>query len=125
MDVDNFKRVNDSHGHSLGDDVLLMASRSITSVLWQLGTLIRWGGDEFLILLPNVTKEGLQIIAERIQVFVERSFITIEDKQVAVTASLEATNVQKQYTLDVIIKRADFLLYESKRNGRNKITFDY
>jgi diguanylate cyclase (GGDEF)-like protein/PAS domain S-box-containing protein len=123
LDVDEFKKVNDSYGHAVGDDVLLMVCRSITTVLRQLDAIIRWGGDEFLIFLPNVTHEGLITIAERIRVFVERSFIMIENQKVAVTASLGTTFGQKQDTLDEIVKRADLLLYKSKRDGKNKITF--
>ena len=89
----------------------------------QLDSLIRWGGDEFLIFLPNVTKEGLQTIAERVQVFIEKSFIMVETQKVAVTVSIGASFAQKEETLESIIKRVDLLLYESKQNGRNKITF--
>ncbi len=122
LDIDYFKKVNDTHGHSFGDEILLMVCRSIAGVLRQLDSQIRWGGDEFLILLPNVTKEGLQAIAERIQVFVERSFIMVESKKVAVTVSLGVTFAQKHDSLDSTVARADLLLYESKRNGKNKIT---
>jgi diguanylate cyclase (GGDEF)-like protein/PAS domain S-box-containing protein len=123
LDIDYFKKVNDSHGHAFGDEVLLMVCRSIGGVLRQLDSLIRWGGDEFLIFLPNVTKEGLQTIAERIQVFIESSFIMVENQKVAVTVSIGASFAQKEETLESIIKRVDLLLYESKQNGRNKITF--
>jgi diguanylate cyclase (GGDEF)-like protein/PAS domain S-box-containing protein len=123
LDIDYFKKVNDSHGHAFGDEVLLMVCRSIGGVLRQLDSLIRWGGDEFLIFLPNVTKEGLQTIAERIQVFIESSFIMVENQKVAVTVSIGASFAQKEETLESIIKRVDLLLYESKQNGRNKLTF--
>lgn len=122
LDVDHFKEVNDTHGHLFGDEILLMVCRSITSILRQLDSQIRWGGDELLIFLPNVTKEGLQAIAERIQVFVERSFIMVESKKVAVTVSLGVTFAQKHDSLDSTVARADLLLYDSKRNGKNKIT---
>jgi diguanylate cyclase (GGDEF)-like protein/PAS domain S-box-containing protein len=123
LDIDYFKKVNDSHGHAFGDEVLLMVCRSIAGILRQLDSLIRWGGDEFLIFLPNVTKEGLQTITERIRVFVESSFIMVENQKVAVTVSIGASFAQKEETLESIIKRVDLLLYESKQNGRNKITF--
>lgn len=123
LDIDYFKKVNDSHGHAFGDEVLLMVCRSIGGVLRQLDSLIRWGGDEFLIFLPNVTKEGLQTITERIQVFIESSFIMVENQKVTVTVSIGASFAQKEETLESIIKRVDLLLYESKQNGRNKLTF--
>jgi diguanylate cyclase (GGDEF)-like protein/PAS domain S-box-containing protein len=124
LDIDYFKTVNDSHGHLLGDEVLLMVSRSITSVLRQLDSLIRWGGDEFLIFLPNVTPEGFQIIAERIRAFIASSFIMVEGQKVAVTVSIGASFAQKQDTLDSLVKRSDLLLYQSKQNGKNHVTFD-
>ena len=124
LDIDYFKNVNDSYGHVLGDEALLMVSRSVAGVLRQLDSLIRWGGDEFLIFLPNVTKEGLQTITERIRVFVQNSFIMVGNQKVSVTVSIGASFSKRQETLDSIVNRVDLLLYESKQNGRNKITFD-
>jgi diguanylate cyclase (GGDEF)-like protein/PAS domain S-box-containing protein len=123
LDIDYFKKVNDSHGHAIGDEVLLMVCRSIGGVLRQLDSLIRWGGDEFLIFLPNVTSEGLQTITERIRIFVENSFIMVGNQKVSITVSIGASFAKKEETLESIIKRVDSLLYESKQSGKNKITF--
>lgn len=122
LDVDYFKNINDTLGHSTGDNVLRMVSRSIQSALRQMDTIIRWGGDEILIFLPNVTYEGMQIVTERIRVFVENSFITIENLKITTTISIGASFLKKQDTLDSTIKHADTLLFKSKQNGRNKIT---
>lgn len=122
LDVDNFKEINDTFGHLIGDRVLLMVSRSIASVLRGTDTLIRWGGDEMLIFLPNVTPAGLKRITERIRVFVENSFLMIENQKVAVTVSMGSTLLNKQDTLESLSQRMDTLLYQSKRSGKNRST---
>lgn len=122
LDVDNFKNINDTYGHLTGDQVLLMVSHSIASALRGTDTLIRWGGDEMLIFLPNVTPAGLKTIAERMRVFVEKSFLMVGDQKITVTVSMGATLLDKEDTLESITQRIDSLLYQSKQSGKNQIT---
>jgi diguanylate cyclase (GGDEF)-like protein/PAS domain S-box-containing protein len=123
MDIDNFKTINDTYGHSVGDDVLRMVSRSTENVLRHFDVFIRWGGDEFLIYIPNVTtNEELSNVAERIRNLVENSFIVRDDKKISVTVSLGATFIKNDDTLETLVDRADARMYSSKSNGGNRYT---
>jgi diguanylate cyclase (GGDEF)-like protein/PAS domain S-box-containing protein len=122
IDIDSFKTINDLYGHSIGDDVLIMVSQSIMSALRQSDSFFRWGGDEFLILLPNTSPEGLKSVAERVNIFVERSYIAIGENKISVTTSAGATFVKGNESLESVVKRSDSLMYIGKRNGRNKFT---
>ncbi len=75
-----------------------------------------------LIFLPNVTPAGLKTIAERIRVFVEKSFLMVGDQKITVTVSVGATLLDKEDTLESITQRTDSLLYQSKQSGKNQIT---
>lgn len=83
----------------------------------------RWGGEEFLIILPNVTPEGLEAIANRVRVFISQSYLMVEKDKVVVTASLGATLARADDTATSMIERADTLMYNSKTSGRNQVTF--
>lgn len=123
MDIDHFKAVNDTYGHAVGDKVLLMVSRTVANLLRHFDTFVRWGGDEFLICLPNInTKEGLQAVAERIRNFVQSSFITLNGKNLSVSVSLGATLISAEDWMEGIIERVDSLMYSSKAKGGNQCT---
>ncbi|MBW7917952.1 MAG: diguanylate cyclase [Anaerolineales bacterium] len=124
FDVDFFKEINDQHGHTIGDKTLVMISKSAISALRQSDLFFRWGGDEFLILLPNISREDLRAIAERINIFVERSFIMADNRRISTTISTSATFAAANETLASAIKRSDALMYKSKNDGRNKVTAD-
>jgi diguanylate cyclase (GGDEF)-like protein/PAS domain S-box-containing protein len=122
FDIDSFKNINDLYGHSVGDNVLIMASQSVISALRQSDLFFRWGGDEFLIFLPNISQENLQVVAERVNIFIERSFIIADNQKISVTASTGATFAKADEALESVIKRSDALMYNSKNTGRNKVT---
>ncbi len=122
IDLDNFKQINDSFGHNTGDQVLQMIARSIQNISRGLDSIIRWGGDEIVLFLPNVTGKGLEDIAERIGIFVEKSFMMIDEEKISVTASLGVTLAKPEDTLESIIERADKLMYISKNKGGNNYT---
>ncbi len=122
VDIDGFKDVNDTHGHKRGDAVLVMVGRTIGNLLRQADHIVRWGGDEFIVILSPVNAGLLKRVAERIRVFVERSFIMMERDKLSVTASLGATAAEAGDTVDTILQRADGLMYFSKNSGRNRVT---
>lgn len=123
MDIDHFKTINDKYGHPTGDKVLLMVSRTVTNLLRHFDTFVRWGGDEFLICLPNInTKEGLQAVSERIKNFVHSSFVPLNGENLSVSVSLGATLISAEDSMESIIERADKLMYESKAKGGNQCT---
>ena len=82
----------------------------------------RWGGEEFIGILRNVTHEQLEDLGTRLRVLVESSYIAVENKKLHVTISIGATLMRHDDSMDTLIKRADTLLYESKSAGRNRLT---
>lgn len=98
---------------------------SLGSAVRPLDTAARWGGEEFIIICPNVTLEALGEIAERLRLLVEHSWLEMEDKSLLrVTISLGATTFRKGDTLESIVARADACLYQAKNSGRNRWVLD-
>lgn len=124
LDIDFFKNFNDTYGHKTGDDVLVMVGKSIFNTLRRVDTVTRWGGEEFVIFLPNVSRTVLKQVADRVCILIERSFMIVDGVSVNVTASLGATLTVAGDTAESIVWRADKLMYASKKAGRNRVTLD-
>jgi len=124
IDADHFKDVNDTFGHKTGDDVLRMLGQSLANGLRRGDIPMRWGGEEFLALLPGSDEPGLHATAERIRMLVENSWIQKGDVQVRVTVSIGATLATATETAEELVERADRFMYASKKNGRNRVTTD-
>jgi len=124
MDIDNFKHVNDAHGHTIGDKVLGMVTATFHHSIRVTDTIGRWGGEEFVAILNNIEDENtLKQIAEKVRMLVEQSHLDLDDQSLAVTISIGATLLLPDDTPGSIIARADGLMYQSKQAGRNTITF--
>jgi diguanylate cyclase (GGDEF)-like protein len=122
-DIDYFKEINDTYGHDAGDKVLRIISTVIKELLRQTDMIGRYGGDEFLLILPETSLEGAKEIAERIRHAVEEYEINIGfEEPIKTTLSLGVAqfNVEKEDTND-LIKRADNALYVAKGKGRNRV----
>ena len=124
IDADHFKDVNDTFGHITGDQALRMVGQSLASALRRNDVPIRWGGEEFLVLLPGTDDNGLRATAVRVRMLVENSWMQKDDVQIRVTVSVGATMAVPGETADDLVERADQLMYASKRNGRNRVTTD-
>ncbi len=122
LDIDNFKAVNDTYGHDAGDRILMTVSKAIQKSIRNTDYAARYGGEEFSILLPDTAIEGASTVAEKVRKSVEESFYLDQEsgKLIKVTVSIGLTifreNVRKTFI------RADEALYESKRNGKNRVT---
>lgn len=117
-DIDQFKSVNDTHGHLAGDEVLREISHRIRNTIRAYDILGRYGGEEFLILLPDTGLEDAMYLAERIRVRVKDNPIIISK----ITISLGVTAMQAQdQSVDDVIKRADERLYSAKKSGRDRV----
>ncbi len=115
LDVDYFKRVNDQYGHSAGDDVLRMLADTCRGQLREGDLLSRFGGEEFVILLPHIGVGPAREIAERLRQEVSRS-------EARVTISIGLSEIRAEDThFEASLKRADDALYEAKRGGRNRV----
>lgn len=123
MDVDHFKSVNDTYGHSVGDRLLKSVVAAVRSVLREGDILLRYGGEEFLAVLPAASSEDVALIGERIRRSVEDLSISHGQQAIRVTislggAALMGENVDKE---DSLVKLADQALYRAKETGRNKV----
>ena len=121
LDIDHFKRVNDTFGHDVGDIVLQRVADILNQVHRDSDIIARYGGEEFIVFLSNTDVEGAKIAAERIRSAIEKAVIMAGDTQVPVTISLGITNTQKG-DITAMTKEADIALYHSKENGRNQAT---
>ena len=120
LDLDNFKSVNDSYGHLSGDRVLEEISAIFKEVSRPYDLLIRWGGDEFLLVFPNTNKEQIVTIAERLRKKIADKEIVIGKNQIIKrTASLATMTIDKDITIDIIFRIIDNYLFKAKRSGRN------
>ncbi len=119
MDLDHFKAVNDSHGHQAGDQVLMRFVNNVNKLLRQVDQLGRFGGEEFVALLPETSLQDAQLVAERIRAIAGAKF---GDSAPACTVSIGiAINSQPNDTVDTLLARADAAMYRAKANGRNRV----
>lgn len=118
FDIDHFKKVNDTYGHDVGDYVLQELSRVILSNIRETDSFGRWGGEEFMLLLPHTPKEEIVEIAEKLRQKVqEHPFEHVKQ----ITISIGATLYKRNEGIAKLIKRADIALYEAKSHGRNQV----
>ncbi len=122
FDIDDFKLINDQYGHLAGDEVLKMIALSAQSVIRKTDVLGRWGGEEFVIILPGVESYNLLKISENLRKIIEKSNVTYNDILIEATVSVGATTINEIDTPDSIIERVDKLMYQSKKEGKNKST---
>ncbi|HYM78203.1 MAG TPA: diguanylate cyclase [Candidatus Dormibacteraeota bacterium] len=122
VDTDRFKLVNDTHGHEVGDAVLKAVSATLVHGLRPVDMVGRWGGEEFLVLLPDLDAVRLGDLAERCRVLIAQSSVEAGASRVAVTASIGATVVTHSDSQDSLIRRADELMYQSKHAGGDRTT---
>jgi diguanylate cyclase (GGDEF)-like protein len=117
LDLDGFKNVNDIHGHAVGDEILVQVSRVLASTFRASDLAVRWGGDEFLVLLPDVTAAGATVFAERARNRIE----ALAFPGVTVTISAGVVEIAADESPRVAIARADAQLYAAKHAGRNRV----
>lgn len=137
IDLDNFKSINDTHGHTLGDLLLTEVARRITGCLREIDTVARLGGDEFVVLLSNLNEDETEstrlatLIAEKIRITLARPYslkLTHEGKADAniehhCTSSIGVALFKQKVTQDDILKWADTAMYQAKHDGRNLVRF--
>jgi len=121
MDVDDFKSVNDRHGHDRGDRLLRALGLTLSSNARHYDLVGRWGGEEFLAVLVNVDQNELASIAEKFRFLVEQSALREEGNLLAATLSCGAIMAHSDDTMDSLVKRADGLMYRAKRAGGNRV----
>lgn len=119
LDIDNFKSINDNHGHLVGDKVLKRVAGILNIQIRSSDNISRWGGEEFLILLNDSSLDDSLEVAEKIRVAFENDIELHDLIKGGVTASFGVTNFNELDTIETIVSRVDDALYEAKRNGKN------
>ena len=121
LDIDHFKRINDDHGHSAGDEVLKAVAAAIKSQLRNVDMVFRFGGEEFLILLSNTGREAAALVGERLRFATQAKEYSADGKSVELTVSLGCSTLLPGESAESLLRRADSALYVAKREGRNRL----
>lgn len=120
LDLDRFKAVNDTHGHDAGDRVLAAVGRAIRAAMRETDVAVRWGGEEFLIMLPGTSREGAVICAERLLAAVRALRVSIRATSLVITASIGVWSGYPRTSAEAAIRSADHALLEAKSQGRGR-----
>jgi diguanylate cyclase (GGDEF)-like protein/PAS domain S-box-containing protein len=122
IDIDEFKQVNDQHGHQVGDEVLKVVANTLSANMRPHDVVGRWGGEEFVALIRGVSADELRMVAERLRALVEASAYPKEQGPVSVTISVGTAMARQGQNAEEIIAAADRAMYSSKRSGRNRVS---
>lgn len=121
FDIDHFKRVNDSYGHAVGDEVLREISRVARKELREVDTFGRLGGEEFGVILPGADLRKAHVVAERLRVAVKNRIIVADEEMLNVTISVGVVSCRGKAEKEQLFKLADEALYAAKNNGRDRV----
>jgi diguanylate cyclase (GGDEF)-like protein len=124
IDIDNFKNINDTYGHSIGDRVIIKLAKTLFRLKRESDITCRYGGEEFIMLLPNTSIRGASVYSEKIRKKVEDTTVEIEEEiTITFTISLGVTQIDfiNDKNIETVINRADEALYKAKKEGRNQV----
>ena len=124
LDIDHFKKFNDTWGHDAGDKVIKTVAATLRSASRPFDVFGRWGGEEFLGIILKVDPNNLAMIANRYRQLIEKSSIPLDKMTIGITVSIGATIVRPDDAPESLIKRADMLMYDCKKSGRNCVASD-
>jgi len=122
MDIDFFKMINDTYGHETGDLVLTSIARTLKQGVREMDTLARWGGEEFVLLMPGIDAAEALVVAERFRQAVAQTPVIFSSGEIHCTLSFGVTQLEAGETLGATIARADRALYRSKVTGKNRVS---
>ena len=120
IDVDFFKKINDTFGHDKGDSIIKQISTLLKQNIRDSDIPARWGGEEFLILVPNNNLDGALILANNLKELIEKNNFEIKEN---VTISIGVSTFDENSSQEKLLKSADIALYKAKENGRNRTEF--
>jgi diguanylate cyclase (GGDEF)-like protein len=123
VDLDHFKKINDTHGHSAGDCILKDVANQLQACCRGADASYRYGGEEFVVILNQTNKKGAMITAERIRSQLEKMASSYNEQTIDITASIGVACLQADDTMTSIFDRADKALYKAKSSGRNQVVF--
>lgn len=122
VDIDHFKRINDSHGHIIGDQALKAVASALKDSLRNVDMVFRYGGEEFMVLLSNTSREAASMVGERLRLAVLGIQYLVENRAIELSVSLGCASLLPGESMDSLLRRADNALYVSKREGRNRLS---
>ncbi|MFP3979510.1 GGDEF domain-containing protein [Marinobacter sp. KMM 10035] len=121
VDIDLFKSVNDTYGHHVGDELIVLVARTLHEGARKLDTTARWGGEEYLVLLPETDADGAVQIANRIRESIAEKAVMVAHTEVHCTASIGVASIKGAESIDKLLQRSDEALYRAKALGRNRV----
>jgi diguanylate cyclase (GGDEF)-like protein len=122
IDIDHFKKINDTYGHSVGDKVIISMTQTVINNLRQVDCFGRFGGEEFVVLLPETDIDEAVIVAERIRENIQHKSIVVQEQTISITISIGVSSYKiGEESIDTILQRADQGLYQAKKQGRNRV----
>ena len=122
VDIDHFKRINDTHGHLIGDQALKAVASALKESLRNVDMVFRFGGEEFMVLLSNTNREAASMVGERLRMAVLGIQYLVENRAIELSVSLGCATLLPGESMDSLLRRADSALYVSKREGRNRLS---
>lgn len=122
VDIDHFKRVNDSHGHMVGDQALKAVANALKDSLRNIDMVFRYGGEEFMALLSSTNCEAASMVGERLRTAVLGIQCLIENQAIELSVSLGCATLLPGESMDSLMRRADNALFVAKRDGRNRLS---
>mgnify|MGYP001088499549 CR=1 FL=1 len=123
IDIDDFKRVNDGYGHDIGDQSLLFVTQQLSTTLRSHDILARWGGEEFIVLLPETDRREAANTAEKLRLGIANAKLSIPSATIDLTVSIGVAEISGFDSIEACIKNADERLYQAKHDGRNRIVY--
>lgn len=121
IDIDHFKNINDRYGHLAGDQVIIKVANILKDYIRDSDLICRWGGEEFIILLPGSDREKTRVWAEKIRQSIENNTVLYDEKTISVTASFGISCYLGKESQDTFFTRLDTALYQAKNKGRNRV----
>ena len=124
-DIDFFKKINDQYGHNAGDMVLIELAKLFSQNIREQDSISRWGGEEFLFILPQTSALNAVTIAQKIQEKIREHIIYYDKREIMITVSMGIEEFSQNKSIDEVVNSADKYLYQAKNSGRNKICSKY
>ncbi|WP_187647846.1 GGDEF domain-containing protein [Nitrosophilus labii] len=121
LDIDDFKKINDQYGHNVGDEVLKNIGEILKNFIRKGTKAFRLGGEEFAIILSDLTQQDVYKIAERLRKVIENHNVRIDEKIISYTASFGITEYKESESMEEFLDRADKAMYEAKKKGKNRV----
>jgi diguanylate cyclase (GGDEF)-like protein len=121
LDLDDFKKLNDTYGHQAGDEVLKNFGRILQENMRQEDSAFRYGGEEFAIIASGDKEKNIKLFIDRIRKQVKEEIITFEDNKISFTFSAGISCVQKNFSKNDLINAADQALYHAKKHGKDRV----